>query len=234
MTETTQTKKGNNRIVVIILVVVVLILLGAVAFLMLGGTAMQLLGGGGTLPEDEFIVRMDQFPLRPNDMDDPYSISAGGDLRMDNTQLSKFMGSGYVKPFVNHTGRVDGWDVSLDRVNANAFGPETVRSQVSYFEEADGASEALSSDWFWAYQLEDRAPEEFLDENCSLGSDCVTFMYKEVKPGGGSIVERYDVAFRYKNVVIWVFVKGVQGEVSEDIVMDYGQMVLDKVKLLDS
>jgi hypothetical protein len=230
----TQTKKGNNSLLIILLVVIVLVLLGIVAFLLLGGTAVGLLSGGGELPEDQFIVNMDQLVLRPSDMDAQYTIAPGGDLRMDNTQLSRGLGSGYAKPFINQTGRVDGWDVLMDRVNATAFTPETVRSQVSYFQDSDGASDALSKDYFWAYQLEDRMPDEFLDESCNLGSDCLTFMYSEAKPGSGNIVERYDVAYRYKNVVVWVFIKGVQGEVSEDLVLEYGQMVLDKVKTLEN
>ena len=234
MTENTQTKKGSGRLIIILLVVIVLLLIGVVAFLLLGGAAAGLLGGGGTIPEAEFIVSMDQLVLRPADMDASYKISPGGDLRMDNTQLSKFMGASYAKPFVNHTGRVDGWDVSLDRIDSNAFAPETVRSQVSYYEDVDGASEALSKDWLWAYQVEDRMPDEFLDTNCNLGNDCITFKYTEAKAGAGNIIERYDVVFRYKNVVVWVFIKGVQGEVSEDIVLEYGQMVLDKIKGLEN
>lgn len=233
MTENTETKKGNNRFIIILLVVVVLVLIGVVAFLLLGGAAAGLLGGG-ELPQDEFIVTMDQLALRPSDLDAAYQIAPGGDLRMDNAQLSKFMGAAYAKPYVNQTGRVDGWDILMSRVNANEFSPETVRSQVSYFKDIDGAKDALSEDWFWAYQLEDRMPDEFIDKNCNLGSDCMTFMYSEAKAGAGNIIERYDVAFRYKNVVIWVFIKGVQGEVSEDLVLEYGQMVLDKVQTLEN
>ena len=234
MTENTQTNKGSNKIIVILLVVIVLLLVGVIAFLMLGGAAAGLLGGGGEVPENEFIVSMDQLVLRPSDMDASYQIAPGGDLRMDNTQLSKFMGSAFAKPYVNQTGRIDGWDVSLARLDANAFSPETVRSQVSLFADSDGASDALSEDLFWAYQLEDRIPDEFIDENCNLGSDCLTYMYSEAKAGAGNIVERYDLAFRYKNVVVWIFIKGVQGEVSEDIVLEYGQMILDKLEALDS
>ena len=95
-----------------------------------------------------------------------------------------------------------------------------------------GAKTALSQDWFWAYTIEDRAPDEFLDKSCNVGSNCVTFMYSEAKPGSGSIVERYDAALRYKNVVIWVMIKGYQGEVSEALVLDYAQMVLNKVETI--
>lgn len=234
MSESVMNKPRSNSTLVILLVVVVLILIGVVAFLLLGGAAVTglLSTGGSAYPQDQFIVKMDKLALRPEDMDTSYRIAQGGNLHMDNSQLTKNMGSVYAKPFIQNTGRVDGWDISMERVDLNAFAPEFVRSRVEYYGDAGGASDALSKDWFWAYQVEERMPDEFISENCKLGSDCVLFMYSEAKPGAGNIIERYDVAFREQNVVIWVSIKGVQGEVSADLVMDYGQMVLNKVNAL--
>lgn len=233
MTEQTQTKKGNKSFVIILLVVIILILIGAVAFLLLGGSALGLIGGKEPLPEAEFIVSMDQLVLRPDDMKEVYNYAAGGDVRMDNSQFIKNMGSEYARPFISATGRVDGWDVSMERSDPNAFTPAFVRSQVSYFEDADGAKLALSKDYFWAYQVEDRIPDKFVDENCDLGDDCLLYMSSEAKAGSGSIIERYDVAFRYNNIVVWVVIKGAQGEVTSDLVLEYGQMILDKLSALN-
>lgn len=234
MSESVMNKPRSNSTLVILLVVVVLILIGVVAFLLLGGSAVTgLLNiGGSGYAQDQFIVSMNKLVLRPQDMSTGYKIAAGGDLHMDNSQLTNNMGSAYAKPFIQNTGRVDGWDVSMERVDNHAFAPEFVRSRVEYYSDAGGASDALSKDWFWAYQMEDRMPDEFISENCRLGSDCLLFKYSEAKPGAGNIIERYDVAFRTQNVVIWVYIKGVQGEVSADLVMDYGQMVMDKVNAL--
>ncbi len=230
----TKEKKPSNNVVVIALVLIVVLLAGGLAFVLLsGGSSPFAALGGSKVDQDTFIVSMDQLVLRPKDLDASYNTAAGGDSRIDNAKFSHNFGSVYAKPFILNTGRVDGWDLLLERANPNDFAPELVRSQVSYFETADGASKALSQDWFWAYQLDDRAPDEFLDKNCSVGQDCISYMYKEAKAGSGAITERYDVAFRYQNVMVWLYIKGQQGEVSEDLALQYAQMVLDKVEQLE-
>ena len=229
----TKSNKSLLTVVVVALVLIVILLAGGLAFVLLSGGDSPLAGlGSSGVDHDSFIVSMDQLVLRPNDFDARYNIAPAGDFRMDNAQFSRNFGSTYGKPYILNTGRVDGWDLSLERANPNDFAPELVRSQVSYHESVNGAKAAMSEEWFWAYQVEDRAPDAFMDKSCSVGNECMSFMYKEVKPGGGAVVERYDVAFRYQNVVAWVFIKGQQGEVSEDLALQYAQMVLDKVELL--
>ena len=223
---------------VIFLLFVVIILLGGVAFLLLsGGNSLislpgNLIGSSG-VDQETFILRMNKLVLSPEDMTARYNVVPGGNLHMSNSQLSNNMGAAFGKPFIVSTGRVDGWDLAMERVNPDDFTPEYVRSRVEIFETTAGASDALGEEWFWAYQIEERMPDKFLDKNCNLGKDCLTFMYREIKPASGSAVERYDVAYRYDNVVVWVFIKGSEGEVTEDLVLQYGQMVLDKVKLLE-
>jgi hypothetical protein len=235
MSQNVQTapKTGSKTLLVVLLIVLILAIIGVTAYFLLG-SGPSLIGGsllgGGEVPQDQFVVGMNKLVLRPQDLTTAYKISPGGDLNMSNSQLSNNMGAAFGKPFILNTGRVDGWDLAMERVNPDDFAPQYIRSRVEIYQDASGAAAALSEDWFWAYQMEDRAPDQFLDKSCNLGSDCVTFMYTEVKPGSGSITERYDAAFRYQNVVIWVMIKGQQGEVSEDLVLDYGQMVLDKVK----
>jgi hypothetical protein len=229
----TKNQKSPLNIVVVALVVIIVLLAGGLAYVLLsgGGSPFASLTSRG-IDQDIFVVSMDQLVLRPNDMDTRYNIAGGGDFRMNNAQFSHNFGSIYGKPFILNTRRVDGWDITLERANPNDFAPELIRSQVSYHETVDGASAALSKDWFWAYQLDDRAPETFLDQSCAVGDECLSFMYKEAKPGSGAITERYDVAFRHQNVVVWLYIKGQQGEVSEDLALQYAQMVLEKVELL--
>lgn len=229
-----QPKRGGLSVVVVLLIVLVLILGGGLAYLLLsGGNLPFALSGNQEFDQDTFIVSMNELVLGPTDFSDAYKVAPGGNMRVDNAQFNNGFGSTYGKPFITATGRVDGWDLSMERVNPDAFTPEFVRSRVEIYQNADGASTALSKDWFWAYQLEDRMPDEFLDTSCNLGKDCLTFMYKEVKAGQGAIMERYDVAYRYQNIVVWVFIKGQQGEVTEDLVLEYGQIVLDKIHQLE-
>jgi len=224
--------KSSSKTFLLLLIVIIVAILGVTAYFLLGqgnGLASGLLAGGD-VPQAEFIVGMNKLVLRPQDLTTAYNIVPGGDLNLSNSQLSNNVGAAYGKPMILNTGRVDGWDLAMERVNPDDFAPEYVRSRVEIYQEASGAKAALSPDWFWAYTMEDRAPDQFLDKSCNIGSDCVTFMYTEVKAGGGAIVERYDAALRHKNVVIWVMIKGYQGEVSEALVLDYAQMVLNKVE----
>lgn len=241
MSETTyseSTPRGSKSLLplIIILLVVVLLLAGGIGYLLLSGGNLGISlpdAGGGVVDQNAFVVSMNSLVITQADMDAKYNIIPGGNLHMSNSQFNNNVGAAYGKPFIQNTGRVDGWDLTMERVNPDDYTPEFVRSRVEIYETADGASTALSKDWFWAYQLEDRVPDEFLDTSCNLGPDCLTFKYVEAKPGAGYAIERYDVAFRYKNVVAWVFVKGSFGEVSEDLALQYGQLMLDKIKLLE-
>lgn len=225
--------KSGSKTLWVVLLVILILAIAAVSVYFLSGAGASLIGGsllsGGEVPQAQFVVGMNKLILRPQDMSIAYQTTPGGDLHLSNAQLSNNLGAAFGKPFILNTSRVDGWDLAMERVNPDEFAPEYIRSRVEIFEDASGAAASLSEDWFWAFQLEDRAPDQFLDKSCNLGSDCVTFMYTEVKPGSGSIVERYDAALRYKNVAIWVMMKGLQGEVSEALVLEYAQMVLDKV-----
>jgi len=226
--------KNSNKTLILLLLVLIVAILGVTVYFLLGsgsGLGGGLLGGGD-VPQAQFIVGMNKVVLRPQDLPTAYKIVPGGDLNMSNAQLTNNVGAAYGKPLILNTGRVDGWDLAMERVNPDDFAPEYVRSRVEIYQDASGAKTALSQDWFWAYTMEDRAPDEFLDKSCNVGSNCFTFMYSEAKPGSGSIVERYDAALRYKNVVIWVMIKGYQGEVSEALVLDYAQMVLNKVETI--
>lgn len=226
-------KSGSKNLLVVLLVVIVLAIIGVTAFFLLGSGTSLLSGsllGSSEVPQAQFVVSMNKLVLRPQDMSVAYQITPGGDLNMSNAQLSNNLGGAFAKPLILNTGRVDGWDLAMERVNPNEFAPAYIRSRVEIFDDSSGAAASLSEDWFWAHQLEDRSPDQILDKSCKVGSDCFTFMYSEVKPGSGVIVERYDAALRYKNVAIWVMIKGQQGEVSEVLVLDYAQMVLDKVK----
>ncbi len=239
MTQQVQTTpQGSNKsMLLIILALVAVIALGIAAYLVFG-TGTQLisgaLGGGGEIPQDQFIVKMNTFVLRPADMEYAYNIDAGSDHRQTNAQFISEFGAGYGKQFVQATGRQDGWNVAMQRVGLYDFTPQYIQSRVEIYSDASGASTALSDEWFWAYNVESLTPDQVLDKSCSVGNDCISYMTSEAKAGAGAISERYDVVTRYKNVVIWVYAKGQQGEVSEDLVLQYAQTMLDSVKALDN
>lgn len=233
----TTPQQGNNKtLLLIILVLVVVIAVGIGAYLVLGpGSELvgSALSGGGDLPQDQFIVRMDTFPLHPADMEYAYNVDPGSDRRLTNALFTSEFGASFGKQFIQATGRTDGWNVAMQRAGLYDYTPEYVQSRVDIYNDADGAKTALSDEWFWAFNVAEMAPDEVLDKSCSLGSDCISYMYSEAKAGAGAITERYDVVTRYKNVVVWVYIKGQQGEVSADLALSYAQTVLDNVKVLD-
>lgn len=238
MTEQVQTtNQGNKTLWVAVIGAIVVVGIGVVAFLMLGNGANLISGtllGSGTLPEDQFVVKMNEFVLRPGAMESAYQVDPGSDRRMSNAQLATEWGPAFAKAYIGATGRVDGWNLAMQRVNTYDFTPEYIQSRVEIYADAEGASTALSEEWFWAYQIEGLRPDQFLDKNCNVGGDCVSYMYSNAKAGSGAVNERYDVALRYKNAVIWVYAKGQQGEVSENMVLEYAQMVLDNVKTVEN
>ncbi|MEJ2758592.1 MAG: hypothetical protein P8046_08950 [Anaerolineales bacterium] len=239
MAEQVQTtpQGGNKSLLLIIMAVIIVIALGVIAYLVLG-TGSQLisgaLGGGGEVPHDQFIVQMDDFVLRPADMEYAYNVDAGSDHRETNALFVSEFGTGYGKQFIQATGREDGWNIAMQRAGLYDFTPQYVQTRVSIYNDASGASTALSDEWLWAYNVESLTPDQVLDKSCSVGSDCISYMTSEAKAGAGAITERYDVVTRYKNVVIWVYASGQQGEVSEDVVLQYAQTMLDKVSTLDN
>lgn len=252
MTQNTTVVKPNRSvnvwvILALVLLFVLVLAVAAGAFLLFSdrpdevslpgvsaGGAVDTILGGREFDQDLFIVKMDQLTLVPADLTDKYQYAPGGTIRFDNNQLIKNMGAAYGKPFISTTGRVDGWDVMLERSDPYAYSPEFIRNRVEIYESANGASLALSDDWYWAFNIEGRQPDEMLDKSCNIGSDCMTYMYKIVEPAKGAIVEQYELAYRYQNIVVWVMIKGVQGEVNEALLLEYGQVILDKLSALES
>ncbi len=212
---------------IILAAAVLLVVVGVVGFILLKP------GLSSEFPQAEFIANMNELVMQPQDMSVSYKIAAGSNVRVTNEQVVSVMGAERGKAYIQATNRIDGWDLYMERVNTNDIAPESYRTRVEIFQTADGASAALSPTWFWAYTDADKAPDEFLDKSCNIGNECILFKYNEAKPGSGAVRERFDVAFRYKNVLVWVFIKGTGGEVSQDLALDTAQTVLNRLKDLE-
>lgn len=221
---------NRNRLFLILAAVAVLVII-AVVVLLQGGPAAVV--SQQEVDQAQFIVKMNELVLGPKDMPVPYRIASGSNARFDNASAATAMGSELGKPYIAATGRVDGWDLFMERANATDIGPESYRSRVEIFETVEGASAAISEQWFWAYTDPKKTPTEWLSKNCNVGNECLSFMYQEAKPGAGAVHERYDVAFRYRNSLVWVFVNGVQGDVSEEVALDAARMILERIKALE-
>ena len=106
--------------------------------------------------------------------------------------------------------------------------PSKFKSSIDLFQTAEGAQLAFSPEWFWVYQ-DENAPDEWLDTSCNIGTDCILFKYEEYSPVSGLTTLRYDVAFLYQNVIVWVSGSGMDMEITQADVLNAAQVVFDKL-----
>jgi hypothetical protein len=187
------------------------------------------LGGDQILAPNQFVRVQADYVLQPGDLSVNYYLPAGETGRVSNNELIGAMGQLEGKRYVLATGRVDGWETRLKRSSSNVIAPAGWYSTVDVFETSDGASAALSPEWFWAYTDPDRAPSEWLKDGCDLGHECLMFLTDKFDPATGLTTLTYHVAFRYHNVVVWVAGHGLDVDITPDDVLAAAQSILDRL-----
>jgi hypothetical protein len=58
-------------------------------------------------------------------------------------------------------------------------------------------------------------------------------MYDDFNQVSGISTLRYSVAFRYKNVLVWVSAKGLEMEIDENDVLDAAKAIYDRLQTYD-
>ena len=111
--------------------------------------------------------------------------------------------------------------------------PEFFFNRTELFETTQGASLALSEEFFPVYTDEDKVPDEWLDRSCNVGQECILYSYREVKAGAGAATVRIDMAFRYKNVMVWLYVKGQEGEATQEQLFEAGELLINRIDALN-
>jgi hypothetical protein len=226
----TSSSSSSKSLLIIILIVLVLVLAAAAVFLLGGGT---ILGGGSKIADTKKTVPMlDELVLRPEDMDIDYHIESGATSPYGSSQLIGERGEAEAKRFIAATGRVDGWKLEMRRTKKADVAPTVITSTVELFETSDGAKLALSSDWHYAYQSNDREIV-FLDENCDLGDKCIYYMFEKYDPATQLTTLRYEVAFTYRNFLAQVSAIGLDFDITENDAIELGQIILDKLEGLE-
>lgn len=184
------------------------------------------LGGNQILATNAFVRVSDQYVLQPTDLSVSYYLPAGETGRLSNKEVIGKLGELEGKRYVAATGRVDGWETRLKRTSGGIIAPAGYYSTIDVFETNDGASLALSPQWFWAYTDPQRAPTEWLKDGCDLGHECLLWVNDKFDPATRLTTLTYHVAFRYHNVVVWVSGHGLDVDISQDDVLDAAQAVL--------
>lgn len=206
-----------------LLLLVLVIVVGAAA-----AVYFFLIQPGQTPVDTEALVlNINELVIKPSDL--PGNYSTEYNTHFSNEQLANAVGATEAKLYALDTGRVDGWQVFYNRAGDGQLVPEFYYNRTEVFETAQGASQALSKDHFWVYTEDDKAPDEWLDRNCNYGQECILFSYREVKAGAGAATVRTDMAFRYKNLLVWLYVKGQEGEATEQHLFDAAEILINRI-----
>jgi hypothetical protein len=224
-------KKSRKGLLIGILIILVIVVIAVVIFSLqtsIGGIT-NILGSGDTISTAEFIRSMDRIVLKNNDF--PISYQHTDESRFSNDEVIGEMTIEMGKTYIIETSRVDGWEMYIEKLNNKDIGPSIYRSRVEIFETVQGAKLAFSRDWLWVYTNPNKTPDEFIDQNCNFGDECLLFMYQEAKPG--ALTNEWDVLFRYKNVIAWVMVRGSDLETFEQDALDAAQVVYDRILAID-
>jgi hypothetical protein len=176
--------------------------------------------------------QLDELILRPTDMDYAYHIDSGKETRYGNTNILYERGEIEAKKYIAATGRVEGWQLEMRRTHKADPTPGTYNISIEVFESVDGARLAISSEWFKAYQDLDNLPI-FLDESCNIGEECILYMYESYKAAEGLTTLTYEVAFTYRNMLVWTSVRSLDYEVSEDDAIEAAQVMYDRLQELE-
>ncbi len=166
--------------------------------------------------------------LRPEDLDFDYKLI--NDKEVDNVKAATTITWTDGKQYAAKTGRLNGWNTYMERMDPNDYTPTSYRSRIEVFKTNEGAASALGQDWFFVYNDPTRVPSEWISENCAFGDECIEFMYRENIAGTTDFVVEYDIAYRYRNVVVWVFAKGYEKETTEQHVLDIAQIILERLE----
>lgn len=179
---------------------------------------------------DDFLLSEHVLVLRPTDLTNRYRVTL--DYQYPNGDLV-FQNGSARDNYLSLTGRVDGWETTLERMDTDVPGPYEYTSRVEVFETVAGAADAISPEYFWAYTNSRKAPDELINNNCVLGSECVMFQTIPPSPKSGEANLRYDVAFRYQNVVVWISISGDKENLTKTQALDVAGTILEKLQNIE-
>lgn len=202
-------------------------------FFVASGSEIAFWRGTQTIDSEEFSKVLNDYVLRPDDLEVNYFIELGGEKRRGNRSIILEMKEVPGKRYVLETGRVDGWYINLRKSDRTDIAPSTYTNTIDIFETKAGARLALSPEYFKAY-YDDEREFEFLDENCNYGDECILYTSERFDAATGLTVIRYDVAFVYGNVLVWISVTGLDVDISEEDIHEAAQIIVAKLDGFES
>ncbi len=173
----------------------------------------------GRLDPEVFAPALGNFVLRPDDLPHDYRVPQHGEKRVSNLGVIQDVGEVSGKHYIVSTGRVEGWFLQLERKKKADIAPAAFESTIELFESSDGAQLAISPEWFKAFKEGNKTPT-WIEGGCDLGDECLFYYYESLDPATNLTKLEYDVAFAYKNVLVWVMGRGLDIDVTPDYVLD--------------
>lgn len=169
------------------------------------------------------------YLLRPDDMPHSYYIPQDGEQHTGTIRLIQELGEIPAKTYVKDTGRIDGWWLQLKRVNKADFAPSTVMSSIELFESAEGAHKAISPTYAHL-QMDSTGEYSPIDDGCDIGDNCEFYYAASEDPATEIVTVRYDIAFTYKNALVWVMAQGIEIDMEADYVLQAASTLLSKLE----
>ena len=206
---------------------------GAVLVFLATGSEIEIFGGTPTLDAEEFAKVQNDYVLRPDDLAVDYFIDSGGEKRRGNRLVILEMKEVEGKNYIVDTGRVDGWYINLRKIDRTDIAPSTYTNTIDIFETKDGARLALSPEYFQAYN-DDEREFDFVDDNCSYGDECILYTSERFDAATGLTIVRYDIAFTFGNVLVWISATGLDVDISEEDIQEAAQLIVDKLEGFES
>ncbi len=186
---------------------------------------------GSDLKPEDLQTAMSDLVLRPDDLPNDYLIPSGGEGRYANLAMINERGELLGKKYIVASKRVDGWQIKMTRANKEDIAPSYLESTIEIFEDSEGAKKAISKDWYKIYQTDEELPTF---DDCNIGDECIMYHSSKHNAASNLTTLRYEVAFRYRNVMVWVMGRGLDVDVSPDYVLDAAKKVYDKLELFAS
>ncbi len=177
---------------------------------------------------DSLESKLSQFVLRDDDLPNDYRLLSGGESGYSNLDLINEMGELQAKQYIKATGRINGWQIMLERVHKQDFAPSTMENYIELFETNEGAQLALSEEWFRAYDYDSEL--HWVEGGCDLGDMCLFYYTEKHDPASQLTTQTYEVAFVYRNVLVWVRGRGLDIDMDAEYVLDAAQEILEKLE----
>jgi hypothetical protein len=180
-----------------------------------------------TFDPDEMENKLNQFVIRDEDLPHDYRLPPNAEFMLPTATLINEMGELAAKGYISSTGRINGWGIHLERVNKEDFAPVDMESRIELFKTGGGAALAISPEYFPAYQGDSTVT--WVDGGCTIGDECLFYFSETHDPTTDLTKHRYEVAFVYRNVLVWVMGRGLDIDVTPEYILDAAETLYQKL-----